>query len=220
MKICVPIQCRSQEKAIEIWKSLKGKADLVEIWIDHIKDLELQNLLKEKFTPVVCVCKKPIEMGKFKGTYKQAFELLSTAAQLGSDYIDIPLSQINNFKLKNKNCKLIYSYHNFTNTPSSSILLKKVKEMKKSGANVIKIATKIKSLQDSTRLILLANKIQELKLPHIIIGMGEKGVITRVLTPTLGGEMMFAAYNKSKASAPGQLTIEELKKEWKEIKTI
>jgi len=206
---------------------LKGKADLVEIWIDHIKDLELQNLLKEKFTPVVCVCKKPIEMGKFKGTYKQAFELLSTAAQLGSDYIDVPLSQAVGRKLKTclpvgkvEKCKLIVSYHNFTNTPSSSILLKKVKEMKKSGANVIKIATKIKSLQDSTRLILLANKIQELKLPHIIIGMGEKGVITRVLTPTLGGEMMFAALDKSKASAPGQLTIEELKKEWKEIKTI
>ena len=50
-----------------------------------------------------------------------------------------------------------------------------------------------------------------------IIGicMGEFGSPTRVLGPLYGGYLTFASLGEGKASAPGQLTVEDLKRIWK-----
>ena len=71
MKICVPIREKTQKMALKRLSEMKGKADLAEIWLDHIKDLDLKKLLKDAPSPVLCVCKKPSEKGLFKGTYSQ-----------------------------------------------------------------------------------------------------------------------------------------------------
>ncbi len=44
----------------------------------------------------------------------------------------------------------------------------------------------------------------------VIIGMGEKGVITRVAAPMLGAEFTFASAETGKETAPGQISKERL----------
>jgi 3-dehydroquinate dehydratase len=44
----------------------------------------------------------------------------------------------------------------------------------------------------------------------IILGMGEHGMITRIFGTLWGNEMVFAPQTKSEASAPGQLTKQQL----------
>ena len=51
--ICVPIQEKSQKKVIKKLKELKGRVDLAEIWLDHIEDLNISELLKNKPLPVI-----------------------------------------------------------------------------------------------------------------------------------------------------------------------
>ncbi len=214
MNIAVPIRETSQKKALQALKIVRGKADLAEVWLDHIKDLDLKALIKNASIPLICVCKKPIEGGRFKGSYKEAQNLLLEAAKYGAKYIDLPLKGTTNSKLPTPNSKLIVSYHNFKKTPSTSELMKKAHEMRKKEADIVKIAVKANSLDDTLSLILLAQKLQSENIPHILIAMGKKGVLSRVLTPHLGGDIMFAPLDKKGSTAPGQLTVSELRKTW------
>ncbi len=202
----------------------KKHADMAEIWLDYIKDLDIADLLKNKPLPVICVCKKPVEKGHFKGTYKEIFEVLSFALRNDADFVDVPLKicdlgfRISDSKFKNHKSKIIISFHDFKKTPSLSVLLKKAEEMKKKGADIVKISVMAKSYADTVQVIALAKHLQSKKIPHIIIAMGKKGALSRILTPTLGGTIMFAPISKAKSSAPDQLTIKELKDAWKLIK--
>jgi len=223
MKICVPIQVRTQKEAKKALKNAKGKADMAEIWLDHIKDLDVPDLLKNKPLPVICVCKKPDEKGRFKGSHSEAVKILAEAAKNGADYIDIShnsrvTAQPEGSPLgRARGTKIIISYHNFTKTPSLAMLIKKAEEMKQRKADIVKISVMAKSLDDTVRVIALAKILQSEKIPHILIAMGKKGALSRVLTPTLGGTIMFAPLSKTKSSAPGQLTVEELKEAWANI---
>ena len=48
------------------------------------------------------------------------------------------------------------------------------------------------------------------KTEMIVLGMGTKGKITRIITPFLGGYLTFASVGKNK-SASGQYSLSELK---------
>ena len=109
---------------------------------------------------------------------------------------------------------MIISHHEFKNTPDYPKLVKIAEKIKRRGANVVKIACMARSLQDSVNIIALGKYLQGSKTPHIALAMGQKGILSRILTPTLGGEMMFAPLSDSKKTAPGQLTVKELKKAW------
>ncbi len=220
--ICAPIQEKSQKKVIKRLKELKGKVDLAEIWLDHIGDLNISELLKNKPLPVLCVCKKPSDRGKFKGTYAEMADVLVEAAKCSADYIDIPLDvpkkHYSTTALQHYSTKLILSYHDFKKTPKQSELLKIAKNMKKSGADIVKIAVMAKSLNDTFSVILLAQQLQAKKIPHILIAMGKKGILSRILTPFLGGTIMFAPISSKGVSASGQLTVKELREAWGMIK--
>lgn len=209
----------------------KKHADMAEIWLDHIKDLDIADLLKNKPLPVICVCKKQNENGRFKGSNTEALKILAEASKNGAEYIDIPESIIKKTKNKKKKfplirgiggskqkTKIIISFHNFKKTPSLSVMLKKAEEMRKRGVDIVKISVTAKSYADTVQVIALAKHLQSKKIPHIIIAMGKKGALSRILTPTLGGTIMFAPISKTKSSAPGQLTVKELREAWSLIK--
>jgi len=44
----------------------------------------------------------------------------------------------------------------------------------------------------------------------VVIGMGEKGRITRVMAPFLGAEFTFASPESGGETAPGQLSVNQL----------
>ncbi|PIZ71328.1 hypothetical protein COY07_05045 [Candidatus Peregrinibacteria bacterium CG_4_10_14_0_2_um_filter_43_11] len=269
MFIVTPIQERSQKKALQRIKTLYGKVDGAEIWLDHIEDLDLETLfndikkipsffsprltrrgLKKRLQILIC-CKKPIEKGHFKGTYSQLASLLIRAGQLGADYIDIPFNMPKNLIKKivqqsraeagyppsphpetcrgiyplviphtdaESHPKLIFSYHNFKKTPSLKTLLKKAESMRLMGADIVKIAVQAQSTDDALKLIFLADHLKTKNIPHCLIAMGKKGILSRIITPHLGGTFMFAPLTKNKSTAPGQLTVAELKKAWSLIK--
>jgi len=206
--------------ALKRLSELKDKADLAEVWLDHIKDLDIKELLKKAPLPVLCVYKKPSEKGRFKGTYSQMSELLMLAAKNGAKYVDMPFEGIKklNSIFDFRSSILVISYHDFKKTPSIASLLKKAREMKKRGADIVKIAVTANSMEDTFSVIFLAQILQSEKIPHILISMGRKGILSRVITPFLGGTIMFAPLTKNQASASGQLTVEELKRAWGMIK--
>lgn len=194
-KVCAPLQLHSQKAVLKQLKKLKGKADLAELWLDEIRDLDLPALLRQRALPVICRGKRAPEAG-----------------QLGAEYVDIPYPRSSS--RKRGSAKLILSHHDFRRTPTFERLLALALAMRRAGASVVKIACLARSFSDAFTMIFLAEELRGRGIPHILIAMGEKGRLSRILTPHLGGTLMFAPLSAVSASAPGQLTVRQLKAAW------
>ena len=106
--------------------------------------------------------------------------------------------------------RLILSTHDFQSRPSD--LHRKVLAMASTGAAVHKYAFRARSLRDNMEIFeLLANRTA----PTIALGMGEFGLMSRVLGPKFGGFLTFASLRESQATAPGQPTLETIRNRYR-----
>lgn len=112
---------------------------------------------------------------------------------------------------KAKGKKVIISYHNYEETPATEILENILDSMRDRGADIVKIATFIKSKEDLARLLLLTEDWK--RLPIITIGMGEIGRLSRIIAPIFGSCLTYGYINKPQA--PGQMKVSTLKREIK-----
>jgi 3-dehydroquinate dehydratase/shikimate dehydrogenase len=169
----------------------------------------IERLIDASNVPVIVTNRPACEGGKFNGTEKERITYLQRACHLGVKYVDMELDHFHDLDRK-ATTRLIVSYHNFNETPQN--LDEIYSKIVDKGADIVKIATKANSYDDSRRMLnLIAAKHNEMDI--IGICMGEKGVATRVLGPVYGGYLTFASL-EGKASAPGQLDVHDLKTAW------
>lgn len=174
--------------------------------------------------PLLINVKDEAEKGKFSGTDEQKIFLLQECAKLGAQYIDIDfefnpelLAELKqtidseNSKRKNsEKTQLILSAHFFEGTPTFPSLKNRVQRMQNSGADIVKIASMPESQKDLITILRFSENMKRKNIPFIAMSMAQMGKISRLLTPLLGGEMMFAPLTKEEASAPGQICRDEL----------
>ena len=86
------------------------------------------------------------------------------------------------------------------------MLLEIINRCFNSGADIAKIVCKVNSSKDNARLLGLLDSEKKLA----VIGMGEKGKITRCLSPLLRGVFTFASISKGKETAQGQIAFSEM----------
>ena len=181
-------------KVLSNLKKAEKKADVVEIWLDQVKDIDLKKLFKEAKKPILA---------------KGRPELVEAAAWLGAAFVDLDIG-VRKIPEVGK-AKIIISYHNFEKTPFVEELLKVADLAIKKGGEIVKIATMIKKYQDNVTLLELVKRLCEKKVEVICVGMGERGKLSRVMLPILGSSMVFAALDAKSATAPGQMTVHEFK---------
>ena len=105
--------------------------------------------------------------------------------------------------------KVVMSYHNFNETPHDSDLKEKLKNMEVLGADILKIAVMPKNDFDTRRMTELnIATCKERNKPSVIIAMGKRGEVTRIMGRETGACLTFASCGDG--SAPGQLGLEEL----------
>lgn len=217
--ICVPIRERCMADALLKIQAVQSQADMLEIWLDQIEDLQVERLFSVKRKPYLCVCKSKREKGGFVGTTQKRINILEKCVDLGAEYVDLniesPVKWIKQLVSQKKDSSLILSHHNFLRTPSVRILSRLTTRMFRLGADVVKIATIVRSIEDIAVLYKLAHSLNNSKKRHIIIGMGKMGQMTRIYSPLLQNEFMFAPLDGKQKTADGQLTKEELLTLWK-----
>src|SRR5205823_6146188 len=111
-------------------------------------------------------------------------------------------------KRKRLKIKTIISYHNYKKTPVDLVTI--IKQMDEHHPSIYKIATICNNEIDALKLLLLQQNLRAQNKRHIILGMGEFGTITRVFGTLWGNEMIYAPQTEQEASAPGQLTKNQL----------
>lgn len=219
--ICIPIKLKSTQEILDFMQKNENEADLFEIWLDQVEDLDLEKIMQTKTKPVLCVCKGEKEKGSFKGNELEKADLLKKAMKLGAEYIDADYQTediLLQALMKNKgDTKVILSYHNFEITPDLKELLVIIQKMLAYKPDIVKIATMANSYKDSLVIINLAQSLSTAKIPHITIAMSEYGKMSRAITPLLGGEMMFAPLSNQEESATGQIDVDKLKMLWSEL---
>ena len=85
--------------------------------------------------------------------------------------------------------------------------------MKDNGADILKLAVTAQNDEDAIRLLSFSEsfKRQNPDADIITISMGPCGILSRIGGFLTGSCITFAAEDKEKASAPGQLTLEDMK---------
>ena len=209
--ICIPITARSAEDTVSEMLSASKYADIVELRIDYIPELQnaetcIEESLKRKTKPVIITNRPEREGGKFNGREQDRLHLLQKAIELGADYVDVEYDSIKQITRRNSS-KIIISHHNFKETPHN--LSKIYDDICQQKPDIVKIVTYANDIIDNIRIFELLKSAQ---IPTISFCMGESGYISRILTKKFGGFLTFASLEKGKESAPGQLTVDELSK--------
>ena len=215
-KICVSILPKNDLEAITlIEKAETAQADFIEVRLDSFEtSRKLSDLSAHTRTPLIATNKLIIEKGRFQGTEAERQKTLLDAAESGFEYIDVDLSnpklQDTIKSLKELGAKPIVSFHKFDGAltvPEMNAILEK---QLASGASVCKIISTAKQVQDNlTALNFISENAGKTKL--VCFCMGEQGKVSRLLSPVFGAFFTFASLEEGSETAPGQISIREMK---------
>jgi 3-dehydroquinate dehydratase type I len=221
-KVCIPIVETTVEKGLIAIKEANRWADLIELRADFLKRVKLPLLLENRQKPFIVTHRRKEEGGNYKGRERKRLSVLQEAIDLGADYIDVELaserSSLQGFIRNKEGTQVILSFHDFRRTPSVKELQCLFGQMVRLGADVIKIVSFAGSWEDNLSILSLIPFAKARRRKIVAFCMGEKGRISRLFSPFLGAAWTYASLSRGKASAPGQLTVKEMKEIWKMLK--
>jgi 3-dehydroquinate dehydratase type I len=221
-KLCIPIVETTIGKALITIKKVNRSADLIELRVDYLKRGELAPLLENRQKPLIVTHRRKEEGGKYKGGERERLSVLQEAIDLGADYIDVELATERSLLrglIGNKGgTRVILSYHDFQRTPSLKELQRLCGQMIRLDADVVKIVPFARSWEDNLTILSLIPYAKERRQKIVAFCMGEKGKLSRVFSPFLGAAWVYASLNRTRASAPGQLTVGEMREIWEMLK--
>ena len=110
--------------------------------------------------------------------------------------------------------RLILSWHDFAGTPDAARLEAVLEEMLAAEADIVKLVALAQEPADNLRMLSLIPRAQARGKDIIAFCMGPVGKWSRIAAPLLGSWLTFAPFSKQGASAPGQLTVNDLKRLW------
>jgi len=195
-----------------ILNEVAGISDLYELRLDLIgKDWQRLPPLVDK--PWIATCRSASEGGAWNGSEQERSDELVQACRAGAHMADIELSSPMLDKLVSevkKTARLVLSYHNFELTPPIEELILLAKRAFGHGADIVKIATTARCLEDNLTVLQLARSLKNREV--VSLAMGEAGICSRVLGPLSGNAFTYAAAGRGFESASGQLTTSQLRK--------
>lgn len=227
-KICVPIVGTTREEILKAAREICGtSADLVEWrvdWFESVFDIdkvttlacELREVLGEM--PLLFTFRTKNEGGEKEITFEQYADILCQVADTKSvDMIDVEVFINENVAglvadLKAKNMIVVGSNHDFSKTPSKEEIIRRLCYMQEIGVDIPKIAVMPQSKKDVLTLLSATEEMASsyADRPIVTMSMAGIGAVSRVAGETFGSAITFGAMQK--ASAPGQINVEELKK--------
>lgn len=223
-KICAAITAETIEEATRmINRAKRDGANLLEFRADYLKKVERKKIVEiagSTTLPMILTVRSWREGGRFRGSESERIKLLLDNAGR-FEYVDIELETPKVLKIadivKDGGAVLIVSHHDYAYTPTVNLMLHIIDQEKSVGADVCKLVTTANDIVDNIRCF-EAVRWSSRRLTNIVcFVMGELGILSRVLSPLFGARFTYASVTKGKASAPGQLTIEEMRNAYRAL---
>jgi 3-dehydroquinate dehydratase-1 len=227
-KIIVPLVGKNEAAILEEAKYLLTiDCDLVEWRVDFFEQVadfqatadlakKIAAILTEK--PLLVTFRTKKEGGEIEFSDDQYFGLYETiVANSAADLIDVELF-MDDARVQQlitlaheKGIKIVMCNHDFDKTPEQAEIVARLRKMQEKNADVCKIAVMPQSSSDVLTLLAATNEMhtQYADRPIVTMSMGQLGMVSRMCGEVFGSAMTFGAAKK--ASAPGQVPVEELR---------
>jgi len=200
-----------------------AKTDIVELRTDRIHNADLKMLIGAKQGKIIVTNRCRKEGGEFAGTEEERIDLLKEAVQLGAEYIDVEMETDQTLRKDLEETirtfggrtQMILSWHDYRKTPSDRALRTRMEKGIRGGGNIVKMVPHALSFEDNLRVLNLIMHAKKNDQPVIAFCMGDKGRLSRIMSPYLGSLMTYAVLEKAGITAPGQMTIDEMQRVFK-----
>ena len=209
-RICVSILPKSVSEAFSLIKKAEEMhADFIEVRLDNLQNSrQLHNLASQGNTPKIAT-------DRSSRTGREQQQMLLSAAESNFEYVNAELStpKLKDLikELKALGAKPIVSFHKSNNSLGISELNKILEREISSGAEICKIVTTAKTIEDNLTILNFTSTASK-KTKIVCFCMGKFGKVSRLLSPLFGGFLTFASLELGSETALGQMTIQEMKK--------
>jgi 3-dehydroquinate dehydratase I len=196
--------------------------DLVEWRLDHTirrrslpSTVEMLKVLSSgERRPVIATNRPAREGGVFDGDDGTRIDALWKASEAGAEWIDLEHDVAPDVvkRFESGASRVVLSRHNFSETPDAPTLRRMAERMGGLGASAIKIATYAHALEDNLRVLeLIPFARRELGVDAIAFCMGPMGLWSRFSCLVLGSPWTYVQMPGQEASAPGQVSLTEMR---------
>src|SRR5713226_5784660 len=220
-KICVPVcVARASELAQAIARAAEV-ADIIELRLDCLLAAELDSaksilssLIDKVEALIILTMRSGEQGGRVSLSLDQRLQFWSSIGSTdGNSLRDFELDLVQEYQRRRDErvdwSKVICSYHDFVGVPSD--LEKIYEEMTATPARIRKIAVQADDATDCIPVFRLLERAQRGDREMIAIAMGPAGIMTRILGPSRGSFLTYGSLDDESATAPGQLTANELR---------
>ncbi|MGE0813914.1 MAG: type I 3-dehydroquinate dehydratase [Vicinamibacterales bacterium] len=181
-------------------------ADLVELRLDGIQDLDVDAALAGRRLPVVATCRPPWQGGVFDGAEETRVRVLERAWDLGAEFVDVEDGAAEALVARSGGRRIVRSFHDFTGVPADADA--RLDRLLASGADVVKLAFTATRLADVVTARRLASRASG---RGVVLAMGAAGLPSRLLAARVGSRWTYAG----DGVAPGQLPLARLRDEFR-----
>ncbi len=211
-KICISVSAANAVEFIESINRAELTADVIELRFDCLQKNELKIALEKfcalKSKKIFLLTFRPAEQGGKRSLSVKERELFwSSADNFSNRWADVETDFAKTVSHSHFE-KIICSQHDFNF--DSKNLVSIYENLKKTNADVIKIAAQTGDISDSLAVWKLLEKAKAENIQIIPIAMGESGKWTRILGLAHGAFMTYAALDAGKETAPGQISARDL----------
>ncbi|HEX3578179.1 MAG TPA: type I 3-dehydroquinate dehydratase [Thermoanaerobaculia bacterium] len=182
MQLVVTIHETTPEIAIDVIRSIDADYDAIEVRVDAFGERPVD------WRAIRAATSKPIIATNRGAGHAD----IDAALAAGIDFVDVE------WPTEVDDSRVILSHHDYDGMPDVEELLRGMR------ASHVKIAATPQNFADNTRLL------HALGNPRTtIIGMGARGLYSRILAPFFGSEFQFVSIDEKRSAAPGQLALQQ-----------
>lgn len=188
MKLFVTILEPDAGSAIEAIRRIDADHDGVEIRAEQFPSVDFRALRAATARPLLFTRRGlPFDAAAVNDAIAAGIDLVDVEYSPG---LDIP-----------HRGRVVLSHHDFDGMPDVETL---ARDMRAAGCAHIKIAVTPRNFGDNERLLSILNAED---LSTTVIGMGERGLYSRILAPFKGSELVFVSRADDRSAAPGQIGL-------------
>jgi len=218
----VPVVEASVQRARGKYLRAARKGLWAEMRLDYLEKPDLKRLFRSLPGPVIATNRPQAEGGRWSGSETDRRAVLEEALSLQVHALDVEFSTEAAWRrelyARRGRTRLILSWHDFDGTPETAALDQIFSDMLAQKADILKLVTQARTPEDNLRLLALIPRARAAGKDIIAFCMGPLGKWSRVAAAFLGSFVTFAPFNPKQASAPGQITVNEMQRLWRTLR--
>jgi len=211
-RVCLSLTGETLAQNLEVLQRYRPLVDLAELRADFLRPEELSGL--EHFparaaVPVVLTIRRQRDGGRWAGAERERLRRLESALAGAYAYVDLE-EDVPGRALagaaRARGVGVIRSFHDLQGVPGD--LAERLRALPRLPSELPKAAVTPKDTRDLVSLVQAFRSLARQR--KILIGMGERGLFSRILAGRLGSSMTYCSAPEQSPAAPGHLDPRQL----------